>query len=65
MTLVPGLELLAPPPLATGTPQQLLVTIVDVVITAGLIGGGSDGIHKLVSVITDYLDAARGKVAGK
>jgi hypothetical protein len=42
-----------------------VVTIVDVVITAGLIGGGSDGIHKLVSVITDYLDATRDKVAGK
>jgi hypothetical protein len=48
-----------------GTPQALVVTIVDVVITAGLIGGGSDGIHKLVSVITDYLDAVRGKVAAK
>jgi hypothetical protein len=50
---------------ATGSPQALVVTIVDVVITAGLIGGGSDGVHKLVSVITDYLDAVRGKVAGK
>ncbi len=49
----------------TGSPQALVVTIVDVVITAGLIGGGSDGIHKLVSVITDYLDAVRTKVAGK
>ncbi len=55
--------LVALPP--AGSPQLLLVTIVDVVITAGLIGGGSDGIHKLVSVITDYLDAARDKVAGK
>jgi hypothetical protein len=50
---------------APGSAQALVVTIVDVVITAGLIGGGSDGIHKLVSVITDYLDAVRGKVAGK
>jgi len=56
--------LLAEPP-AAGSPQLLVVTIVDVVITAGLIGGGSDGIHKLVSVITDYLDATRDKVAGK
>jgi hypothetical protein len=54
--------LVAPP---TGSEQLLVVTIVDVVITAGLIGGGSDGIHKLVSVITDYLDATREKVAGK
>lgn len=50
---------------AAGSPQLLVVTIVDVVITAGLIGGGSDGIHKLVSVITDYLDAARANVAAK
>jgi hypothetical protein len=50
---------------ADGSPQLLVVTVVDVVITAGLIGGGSDGIHKLVSVITDYLDAARAKVAAK
>jgi hypothetical protein len=50
---------------APGSPQLLVVTIVDVVITAGLIGGGSDGIHKLISVVTDYLDATRGKVAGK
>jgi hypothetical protein len=27
--------------------------------------GEEVGIHKLVSVITDYLDAVRGKVAGK
>ena len=55
--------LAAQPP--AGSPQALVVTMVDVVITAGLIGGGSDGIHKLVSVITDYLDAIRDKVAGK
>src|SRR5262249_45588430 len=56
--------LLAPLP-TPGSAQALVVTIVDVVITAGLIGGGSDGIHKLVSVITDYLDAIRGSVAAK
>jgi len=59
--LAPLLAALPP----AGSPQALVVTIVDVVITAGLIGGGSDGIHKLVSVITDYLDAVRTKVAGK
>lgn len=50
---------------ATGSPQSLMVVIADVVITAGLIGGGSDGIHKLVSVITDFLDKARANVAAK
>lgn len=59
--LTPLLAALPP----AGSPQLLVVTIIDVVITAGLIGGGSDGIHKLVSVITDYLDATRAKVAGK
>jgi len=59
--LSPLLETLPP----AGSPQLLVVTIVDVVITAGLIGGGSDGINKLVSVVTDYLDATRDKVAGK
>jgi hypothetical protein len=48
-----------------GSLQLLVVTFVDVVITAGLIGGGSDGIHKLVSVITDYLDTARANLAAK
>lgn len=50
---------------AAGSPQALMIVIVDVVITAGLIGGGSDGIHKLVSVITDYLEKARANVASK
>lgn len=50
---------------AAGSPQLLLITIVDVIITAGLIGGGSDGIHKLVSVVTDYLEKARANVANK
>lgn len=50
---------------AAGSPQALMVVIADVVITAGLIGGGSDGIHKLVSVITDYLEKVRANVANK
>jgi hypothetical protein len=31
-------------------------------LTAAIIGGGSDGIHKMVSVITDFLDVTRKKV---
>jgi hypothetical protein len=31
---------------------------IDVVITAALLGGGSDGIHKVVKLLTDYLDEA-------
>jgi hypothetical protein len=29
----------------------------DVLVTGALLGGGSDGVHKLVKVITDFLDA--------
>ena len=32
---------------------------VDILITGGLIGGGSDGIHKLVTLITDFLEQTR------
>ena len=37
-------------------------SVVDIVLTGGLIGGGSDGIHKLVSVVTDFLDSTRKKI---
>ena len=42
--------------------QAGLFALADVVITGGLIGGGSEGIHKLVVVITDSLDATRQRV---
>ena len=47
-----------------GPHQHSLMTVVDVLITGGLIGGGSAGVHKLVSVITDFLDSTRTKAAG-
>ena len=34
---------------------------VDILITGGLIGGGSEGIHKLVTLITDFLDQTRAR----
>jgi len=33
--------------------------IVDVLITGGLIGGGSEGIHKIVAVFSDFFDKTR------
>lgn len=48
-----------------GEPQPIqdgLFAALDVLITGGLIGGGSEGIHKLVSLITDFLDETRDRM---
>jgi hypothetical protein len=37
----------------------LLYTLLDLVLTAGMIGGGSDAVHKLMSAVTGFLDATR------
>jgi len=34
----------------------------DVLVTGALLGGGSDGIHKLVKVFTDFLDATSKRI---
>lgn len=34
----------------------------DVLVTGALLGGGSEGIHKLVKVITDFLDATSKRI---
>lgn len=36
-----------------------LYTLLDLVVTAGMIGGGSDAVHKLMSAVTRFLDATR------
>ncbi len=38
--------------------QRNLFNAVDVLLTGALLGGGADGLHKLVSVFTGYMDAA-------
>ena len=38
--------------------QHSLLTAVDVLLTGAVVGGGADGIHKVVSVFTNYMDAA-------
>ena len=42
--------------------QVSVFKFADIVVTGGLIGGGADGIHKLVSVITDFLEQTRAKI---
>ena len=37
--------------------QGKLFTVMDIAITSGLIAGGSDGIHKLTTVLTNYLES--------
>ena len=39
------------------TAQQRLFTVADVLLTGGAIGGGADGMHKLVSVFTNFMDS--------
>ena len=41
--------------------QAVVFHGVDILLTGGLIGGGSDGIHKLVTLITDFLDQTRAR----
>ncbi|HWR82946.1 MAG TPA: hypothetical protein VN285_06570 [Candidatus Deferrimicrobium sp.] len=39
--------------------QRHLFNFTDIVLTGALIGGGSESIHRVVAVITDFLDATR------
>ena len=41
--------------------QAVVFHGVDILVTGGLIGGGSEGIHKLVTLITDFLDQTRAR----
>jgi len=45
--------------------QKLVFDTVDIFLTGGLLGGGSEGIHRLVSVITDFLEATRDRIKGQ
>jgi hypothetical protein len=60
-----GVRVLRPLTDVTGSSsvlQERLFDSVDIMLTGAMIGGGSDGIHKLMSVITDYLDIARKRI---
>jgi hypothetical protein len=53
------LEALATPEAlkALGQQQRGFLEVVDVLLTGGLIGGGSEGIHKLAMVYADFMDS--------
>jgi hypothetical protein len=42
-----------------GAFQAWVFAVVDILITGGLIGGGSEGIHKIMVLVTDSLDRTR------
>ena len=39
--------------------QAAMFDFIDIALTGAMIGGGSDGIHKIMNVITEFLDVAR------
>lgn len=45
-----------------GALQRHLFTLVDVVVTGGLIAGGTKGMHELMQVITEFFGKARDKI---
>ena len=45
--------------------HQRLFNTFDVVLTAALLGGGADGLHKLVSVFTSWMDKAKADTESK
>ena len=42
--------------------QEAWLFIVDVLLTAGLLAGGSEGIHSVMALLTDYLEKTRDRV---
>jgi len=44
-------------------PNQVAVfRLVDVLLTGGLIGGGSEGVHKVAQIFTDFMDKTRQRI---
>lgn len=50
------------PFLASDAHPSWLFTACDVVLTALVLSGGAEGIHRFVSVITEFLDSTRGRI---
>ncbi len=57
-------SVLAGIPTEAVTLQYHLFTLVDVLITGALLAGGADGIHRVTSLIIDFLSTTRDKVNG-
>lgn len=45
--------------------QRTWFTLLDVLLTGALLGGGAEGIHKVVSVFTNFMDTAAKKAKGE
>jgi hypothetical protein len=58
-------ELVAPESLAAApAPQRSFFHCVDVFVSGGLIAGGSDGIHQIMAVYSDFMTQTRARLAG-
>ena len=44
-----------------GTAQQNAFTAVDVILTVTVLGGGSEALHKMVTVFTNFMDRKEGE----
>ena len=44
-----------------GSIQRSLFTTIDVLLTGALLGGGSEGIHRVINIITNYVDSTANK----
>ncbi|MGB2764274.1 MAG: hypothetical protein WBC02_10060 [Candidatus Aminicenantaceae bacterium] len=62
-----ALHSLADPNVLKGLPktQQTLFRWVDVLLTGGLIAGGSDGIHKIANVYNNFMNTTAEKAGGE
>jgi len=47
--------------LAAMGPQAQFLRVVDIVITGAVLGGGAEGLHRIISVFTDFLYATRAR----
>ena len=53
--------LMDPAMLAAMGPQAQFLRVVDIVITGAVLGGGAEGLHRIISVFTDFLYATRAR----
>lgn len=45
--------------------QILAFNMVDICLTGGVIAGGSEGIHKLTQVFTDFMESSSQRIRDK
>jgi len=63
---VRALELFVDPAVfaALTSAQRTVFRVIDVVLTGAVLGGGADGMHKLVSVFTNFMDRTNANLKG-